>query len=198
MNDMKNRVIVYCNSEDKKRLVGFSKSNHYQIVKMFEKSDSDNRMDLFQLMDYVSENNIQKIIIPTATFLSVKIPIFLGFVKDLNNVGVSLIIEDNNIESLNSDGSQNSVFKLAMDMLSEFDISNRQLTRQRLSTAFRLYLYKGGKVGRKTGYKKEISLYKIEYSKELNLLRDGCSLKKCHNITGTSINTLRKLKTMFI
>ena len=195
---MKNRVIVYCNSEDKKRLVGFSKSNHYQIVKMFEKSDSDNRMDLFQLMDYVSENNIQKIIIPTATFLSVKIPIFRGFVKDLNNVGVSLIIEDNNIESLNSDGSQNSVFKIAMGMLNEFDISQRQLTKDRLHRGLSLFKAKGGQIGRKKGYRKNRIEYQMDYAQSISLLKDGYSLKKCHNITGTSINTLRKLKTMFV
>lgn len=195
---MKNRVILYCNSEDKKRLVGFSKSNHYQIVKMFEKSDSDNRMDLFQLMDYVSENNIQKIIIPTATFLSVKIPIFRGFVKDLNNVGVSLIIEDNNIESLNSDGSQNSVFKIAMGMLNEFDISQRQLTKDRLHRGLSLFKAKGGQIGRKKGYRKNRIEYQMDYAQSISLLKDGYSLKKCHNITGTSINTLRKLKTMFV
>ena len=51
-------------------------------------------------------------------------------------------------------------------------------------------------VGRKVGYRK--TNYAEEYAKEISLLKKGVSLRDCMALTGTSINTLRKLKSMFV
>lgn len=40
--------------------------------------------------------------------------------------------------------------------------------------------------------------YLIEYGYEIDLLRDGLSLRKVRNKTGRAINTLRKLQKMFV
>ena len=37
-----------------------------------------------------------------------------------------------------------------------------------------------------------------EYAKEISLLKKNVSLRDCQALTGTSINTLRKLKAMFV
>jgi len=60
------------------------------------------------------------------------------------------------------------------------------------------YRENGGVVGRKEGFKKPDRLYLTEYSKELELLRRGVRLKDIRVITGTAINTLRKLKSKFL
>lgn len=39
--------------------------------------------------------------------------------------------------------------------------------------------------------------YWIEYSYEIELLRDGFSLRRVRSKTGRAINTLRKLKSIF-
>ena len=51
-------------------------------------------------------------------------------------------------------------------------------------------------VGRKVGYRK--TNYQEEYAKEISLLKKNVSLRDCQSLTGTSINTLRKLKSMFV
>ena len=53
-------------------------------------------------------------------------------------------------------------------------------------------------MGRMEGYRKSDENYKDEYNKEITLLRKGISLRNVHSITGTSINTLRKIKSKFI
>lgn len=40
--------------------------------------------------------------------------------------------------------------------------------------------------------------YFIEYSSEIQLLRDGMTLRRVQNLTGRAINTLRKLRKMFV
>jgi hypothetical protein len=53
-------------------------------------------------------------------------------------------------------------------------------------------------MGRAEGYRKSDGNYKDEYSKEITLLKKGLSLRNIQSITGTSINTLRKIKVKFI
>ncbi len=40
--------------------------------------------------------------------------------------------------------------------------------------------------------------YFFEYYNEIHMLLDGISLRRVRNLTGRSINTLRKLRKMFV
>ncbi len=40
--------------------------------------------------------------------------------------------------------------------------------------------------------------YLMEYVEDIQLLRDGLSLRKVRNKTGRAINTLRKLRRIFV
>ncbi len=40
--------------------------------------------------------------------------------------------------------------------------------------------------------------YLLEYPDDIRLLRDGLSLRKVQSKTGRAINTLRKLRTLFL
>lgn len=66
-----------------------------------------------------------------------------------------------------------------------------------MESGYNHYRSLGGKVGRKAGYAKSLEAYKAEYAKEIALLRKNLSLRNVKAITGTSINTLRKLKVSF-
>lgn len=71
--------------------------------------------------------------------------------------------------------------------------------RYRIGSGYRAHLERGGQVGRKVGYRKPIDQMKLDYPKEIELLRDGdFSLRKIQSMTGTSVNTLQKLKKMFL
>jgi hypothetical protein len=51
-----------------------------------------------------------------------------------------------------------------------------------------------GTVGRKVGYRKSEEQMREQYTKEIQLLKKGLSLRNIQSITSTSVNTLRKLK----
>ena len=55
----------------------------------------------------------------------------------------------------------------------------------------------GGRVGRKEGYRKSEEDYRTHYDREIALLSKGNTLADVRAITGTSINTLRKLKEKY-
>lgn len=74
----------------------------------------------------------------------------------------------------------------------------RGLIRSRMESGYSHYRAMGGKVGRKTGYKKSTEDMKEEYAEEIRLLRKGISLRNIYKITKTSVNTLRKLRDLTI
>ena len=65
-----------------------------------------------------------------------------------------------------------------------------------MESAYNHFRDKGGKVGRKQGYKKSTEDMKEEYVEEIRLLKKGISLRNVAKITKTSVNTLRKLRDL--
>ena len=114
----------------------------------------------------------------------------------MNERGVSIFILQNGLETLLPDGKVNPIASLVLGIMSQFNSLERNLIRSRMANGYSNYRENGGIVGRKVGYRK--TNYEEEYSKEISLLKKGVSLRDCQSLTGTSINTLRKLKEMFI
>ena len=81
-------------------------------------------------------------------------------------------------------------------ILAEVARMERKTIRERVESGYKNYRANGGKVGRKEGYKKSDEQMKEEYAEEIRLLKKGISLRNVQKISGTSINTLRKLKEM--
>ena len=52
----------------------------------------------------------------------------------------------------------------------------------------------GIKMGRPSTYRKSDEEYRKQYHKEISLIRKGLSLANISAITGTSINTIRRVK----
>lgn len=190
------RVVIYSNSKDIDTMTIYGESKDFYIVEIFEKSDEV--WSLSELMDYVTFNDIKKILIPSCSTLTRKPVEFINFLNELNEAGISLVVYNNNIESLQDDGTSNPSFNFLLNVWNEFDMIQKRLTRERLEISYNHFRFRGGRVGRKEGYRKKEPQYKMEYSRELNLLSEGLSLKECKRKTGTSINTLRKLKKMFV
>lgn len=197
-NNMKTRpkVVIYSSFKDMESMNVFAESKNYSVIETLEKSDDP--FTLSDLMDYLTFNEINKVLVPTCSTLTRKPIEFMTFVNDLNEAGISLVVFHNNIESLKSDGEINPSFSFLLNVWKEFDTIQKQQTRERLEMSYNRFRFRGGRVGRKEGYRKKELQYKKEYRKEIDLLRAGLSLKHCKNETGTSINTLRKLKKMFV
>ncbi|MCH5318871.1 MAG: recombinase family protein [Paramuribaculum sp.] len=196
--DSKIRVMIYSQPQEVERLNGYAESKGYRIADVFNITDDSNQVHLLELMKYIVDNDIDKLIVPTCSTLSMKPAELVRFINGLNDAGISVVIVNNNEESLLPNGRINPTFRFMLDILYELDSVKKRATRKRFERSYIRYRENGGLVGRKTGYRKSRIQYKREYWRELNLLRDGLSLKKCHRETSTSVNTLRKLKSMFL
>lgn len=195
--ETKTRVVIYSRPEDIDQLIKYSKTRHYQVVNVFEKTNLSDRMEWFEITDFIKSNNIQKVVVSDCSTLSRKVYDFLSMVNDLCEIGVSVHLMNNKIDSLLSNGKVNPTFRVVCRVLNEFDIIQKSRSRERLMNGYISFRHNGGQVGRKSGYRKTTLQYQKEYPREIELLREGTSLKKCKSITGTSINTIRKLKELF-
>ena len=181
----------------------YAKKNGYNVVNEFTETISGakkiyDRIALTELMEFVRENEIDKILIFECSRLSRRASDFLNIIEELNELGVSLYILQNGLETLLPDGSVNPIASLVCGIIAQFNSMERTLIRARMAAGYDNYRSKGGKVGRKRFYVKPDYEYIREYGKELDCLRRGLTLKDCKELTGTSINTLRKLKAKFV
>jgi DNA invertase Pin-like site-specific DNA recombinase len=174
---------------------------NYEVVKEFSEKISGaksvaERQALTELLDYAAANRIDKVLVYECSRISRRAIDFLQVIEQLTQMKVSVYILQNGLETLMADGSVNPIAQLVLGIIGQFNSMERSLIRSRMSSGYQHFRSNGGKVGRKEGYKKSNEQMKEQYSKELSLLKKGLSLRNIQAITGTSVNTLRKLKVI--
>ena len=180
----------------------YAKTHHYEIVKEFGEKISgakkiEERAAIKELLDFVSQNKVDKVVIYEASRLSRRQIDFLSIIEQLTELGVSLYILQSGLETLLPDRTPSPIANLVLGIMSQFNTLEKNLIRARMSVGYEHYRDKGGRVGRKNGYRKSESEFRTQYDREISLLKIGNSLSDVRAITGTSINTLRKLKANY-
>ena len=174
---------------------------NYEVVEEFSEKVSgakkvEEREALISLLRYVEANKVDKVLIYECSRLSRRAIDFLTVIEHLSSLKVSVYILQNGLETLMEDGSVNPIASLVLGIIGQFNSMERSLIRSRMESGYKHYRQQGGQVGRKVGYKKSDDDMRQQYSKEIQLLRKGLSLRNIQAITNTSINTLRKLKAI--
>jgi DNA invertase Pin-like site-specific DNA recombinase len=180
----------------------FAKKQHYEIVKEFSEKISggkkiEERAAIKELLDYVKSNKVEKVLVYECSRLSRRQLDFLSIIEQLTEAGVSLYILQNGLETLLPDGKPNPIANLCFGIIAEFNNLEKNLIRARMASGYEHHRSSGGRVGRKEGYRKSEDEYRTAYEREIALLSKGNTLKDVKAITGTSINTLRKLKEKY-
>ena len=177
----------------------YAKKQNYEIVKEFSEKKSggkkiEERAAIKELLDFVKSNKVDKVAIYEASRLSRRQLDFLSIIEQLTELGVSLYILQNGLETLLPNRTINPIANLVLGIMSQFNSLEKNLIRARMSSGYEHHRASGGRVGRKEGYRKSDDEYRTTYDREISLLSKGNTLKDVRAITGTSINTLRKLK----
>lgn len=177
----------------------YARNMNYEVVKEFTEKISGakaiaEREGLKELLDYVDKNKVDKVLVFECSRLSRRAVDFLSVIEYLTARKVSVYILQNGLETLLANGQQNPIANLVLGILAQFNSMERTLIRDRMYSGFQHYRAQGGKVGRKEGYRKSEEEMLRQYSQEVKLLRKGISLRNIQGITGTSLNTLMKIK----
>jgi DNA invertase Pin-like site-specific DNA recombinase len=179
----------------------------WEVVSIFTNKVSgvksiEERTELQDMIRFIKENDVSRVVCLEVSRLGRNTLESLKVIQILNENKVSLFIKNYNLETLNSDGTPNPITSLITTILLEISSMERLTIRERMKSGQDQYISKckreGIKMGRPIGYHKSDDSYKEQYSKEISLLKKGISLRNVQGITGTSVNTLRKIKKMFL
>lgn len=182
-------------------LTALANGNGWSVEAVFAEKISgakanNERTELLNMISFVEANHIDKVLVTELSRLGRDTLQVLEVIEMLNGKGISLYIQNYNIETLTKEGKINAMSQFLITILAEVARMERKTIRERVESGYKNYRAAGGKVGRKVGYQKSESDMKEQYVEEIKLLKKGYSLRNIAKITGTSINTIRKCRAL--
>ena len=186
-------------------LTEYCRKMNWQIEKVFANKISgavknEEREEIVELIEYVKSNDICRVVCLEISRVGRNTLEALKIIQTLNENGVSLYVKNYNLETLDSDGKVNPVASLICTILLEVASMERLTIKERMASGRKQYIERcrrdGVKMGRPSTYRKSDEEYKRQYQREISLIRKGLSLSNISAITGSSINTIRKIKSI--
>lgn len=179
-------------------LTALAERNGWEIADSFAEKISGakkntERTELLRMVEYVEANHINKVLVTELSRLGRDTLQVLEVIELFNSKGISLYIQNYHIETLTDDGKINPMSQFLITILAEVARMERKTIKERMDSGYQNFRANGGVVGRKQGYRKSNEAMKEEYAEEIRLLKKGYSLRNVCKLTGTSVNTLRKL-----
>ena len=184
-------------------LTDYCRKMDWEVEKVFTNKVSgakknEEREEIQELISYVNSNQIRRVVCLEISRMGRNTLEALKVIQILNEHKVSLYVKNYNLETLDSEGKVNPVASLICTILLEVAAMERLTIKERMASGRDQYIEKcrreGIKMGRPSTYRKSIDEYKKQYQREFSLIRKGLSLANISTITGTSINTIRKIK----
>ena len=184
-------------------LTDYCRKMDWEVEKVFTNKVSgakknEEREEIQELISYVNSNQIRRVVCLEISRMGRNTLEALKVIQILNEHKVSLYVKNYNLETLDSEGRVNPVASLICTILLEVAAMERLTIKERMASGRDQYIEKcrreGIKMGRPSTYRKSIDEYKKQYQREILLIRKGLSLANISAITGTSINTIRKIK----
>ena len=186
-------------------LTDYCRKMDWKVEKVFTNKVSgakknEEREEIQELISYVNSNQIRRVVCLEISRMGRNTLEALKVIQILNEHKVSLYVKNYNLETLDSEGRVNPVASLICTILLEVAAMERLTIKERMASGRDQYIEKcrreGIKMGRPSTYRKSIDEYKKQYQREFSLIRKGLSLANISAITGTSINTIRKIKVV--
>jgi DNA invertase Pin-like site-specific DNA recombinase len=203
----KQKAVIYCRCSRKSRkehvrqkyiCETFADKKKYKIVNEFLETITGNaafndRNILIDCITYCIKNGIKTIIISEVDRFSRNLQAAKDAIEMVKPFKIKFIFVNEMLDS--------SKLSHIEKILTNVEVSHYELKKikYRLDSGRETFIKNGGKVGRKNGYKKTKEQMREDYPEVIKLLfeDDGYSLRKIQQKTGTSINTIRRVKDLF-
>ena len=188
-------------------LTDYCRQRNWGVVEIFANKVSgtatnEQRAEIQELVEYVKNHQISRVVCLEISRVGRNTLEALKVIQLLNENRVSLFVKNYNLETLDADGNVNPIASLICTILLEIASMERLTIKERMASGRKQYIEKcrrdGIKMGRPSTYRKSDEEYRKQYQKEISLIRKGLSLANISAITGTSINTIRRVKEVVI
>ena len=183
-------------------LTSYAQRNNLTVSKVFEEHISGAKKNierpiLQDCIEYAKENQIGFILVSELSRLGRNTFEVLSTVKDLVEHHINVFFQKEQITLLDENGKPSIFTPILIATLGCCAEMERENIQYRLNSGRRIYIERGGKVGRKKGQVKTKEQKEEEYKEVLTYLKKGYTLKDTSKLTGKSESTVLRLKKEF-
>ena len=183
-------------------LLDYVKYQNLEISKIYEEHISgakknSERPVLQQAIEYCKSNGVSILLVSELSRLGRNAFEVLATVKDLIDSGVNLYMQKEQLTLLDSEGQPTMFAPIMIATLSTCAQLERENIKFRLNSGRKLYIERGGKIGRKVGSVKTTEQKREEHKDIISYLKRGYSVRNVAKLCGKGISTVQRIKTEF-
>ncbi len=173
-----------------------------EITRIFEEKISGAKKNverpiLLQAIDYCKQNGASILLVSELSRLGRNAFEVLATVKNLIDSGIKLYLQKEQLTLLDSDGKPTLFAPIMIATLSTCAQLERENIKFRLNSGRKLYIERGGKLGRRVGTVKTIEQKKEQYKDVISYLKRGYSVRTIAKLTNKGTSTVQRIKKDF-
>ena len=180
-----------------------AKEKSLRVVNIYEEHISgakitQERPVLTECLQYCISNHVSVLLLSELSRLGRNVDDVLSNVKLCKENRLNVYFQKEQLSIFNADGREHPFLTIFIAVLGTCAEMERENIKFRLNSGKAQFIAKGGKVGRKEGYKKPDEKVREEYAAVIKQLRKGYPIRMIANSCGVGISTVQRIKKKFI
>lgn len=183
-------------------LTSYAQYANLQVEKVFEEKVSGAKKNcerpiLMEALEYARKNKIDEILVSELSRIGRNSFEVLSTVKQMIDAGINIYFQKEQFRLLEHNKKLSLFTPILIATLSTCAQLERDNISYRLNSGRKLYIEKGGKLGRPKGTGKTEDRLSEEYKKVIKELRNGTSVRRTALLCQVSNSTVQRVKKAF-
>lgn len=179
-----------------------AKQRNMKVAKIYEEHISgakktQERPILRECLEYCFTNNVEILLISELSRLGRNVDDVLANVRLCKEKHLNVYFQKEQLSIFNDDGKEHPFLTIFIAVLGTCAEMERENIKYRLNSGKAQYMAKGGKVGRKEGYRKSDEELQEQYAGVIKQLRKGYPIRMIAKNEGVGISTVQRIKKKF-
>ena len=180
-----------------------AKQKNYTIEKIYEEKISGAKKNverpiLTECLEYCISKNVKILLLSELSRLGRDVDEVLKNVMLCKERGLNVYFQKESLSIFDEQGKEHPFLTIFIAILGTVAQMERDNIKFRLDSGRELYKRGGGKLGRKTGYRKSKEQKQEQYAGVIKLLKKGYPVRNIAKIESVGISTVMRLKREFI
>ena len=180
-----------------------AKEKSLKVVNTYEEHISgakktQERPILTECLKYCISNHVSVLLLSELSRLGRNVDDVLSNVKLCKENHLNVCFQKEQLSIFGADGKEHPFLTVFIAVLGTCAEMERENIKFRLNSGKAQFIAKGGKVGRKNGYKKPDDKFREEYAAVIKQLRKGYPIRMVAASCGVGISTVQRIKKKFI
>jgi len=183
-------------------LLDYVEYQKLELCKIYEEHVSGAKKNverpvLQQAIEFCKSNRVSILLVSELSRLGRNAFEVLATVKDLIDSGVNLYMQKEQLTLLDAEGKPTMFAPIMIATLSTCAQLERENIKFRLNSGRKLYIERGGKLGRKVGSVKTTEQKREDHKDIISYLKRGYSVRNTAKLTNKGVSTVQRIKTEF-